>query len=315
MTPLEEYNAEVAQLAGLPASEVIDPHIEEQIARAEANPDADVDPVGPTDEELERGNEVDPVNQDEDPQLAEVEGEPAAAETVTTDPLDTAVAKLREINPSLSLRDALTLAEQALGSNAATNEPQEPETPLPTVQELRQQLRDTQREWRSKIKEYADEAEIAELEKKIDALEDAIPESESYHARKAQEVNTQFARYAEQAVALYPDAEVAGSPLYARMEQIHADLEATGNPLVNAPDKALKIAQMAANELNIAPRSRSAQPTQAKPAARSTAPMTAPLAKPSARTIAPRQPSVITEIESAKTPDQFEALMRKLTRG
>ncbi|RRJ97798.1 hypothetical protein Ga0100231_004895 [Opitutaceae bacterium TAV4] len=60
------------------------------------------------------------------------------------------------------------------------------------------------------------------------------------------------------AVALYPDVALAGSKLVERMEEIDRDLEETGNPLFSDPNKFLRVAQMAANELGIAPRSKKA---------------------------------------------------------
>jgi hypothetical protein len=91
---------------------------------------------------------------------------------------------------------------------------------------------------------------------------------------------------------MYPDAEKEGSPLYKRMAEIHAIMEANGDDTIHHPQKALLIAQMAARELRIAPRAvtaPSSPPAQrtATTRARGVAPMTAPLAPRGARTTAP----------------------------
>jgi hypothetical protein len=56
------------------------------------------------------------------------------------------------------------------------------------------------------------------------------------------------------AVRIYPDSGVNGTPLAKKMIEIADRMEAQKNPLVYSYDAPFKIAQMAANELGIAPK-------------------------------------------------------------
>jgi hypothetical protein len=75
-------------------------------------------------------------------------------------------------------------------------------------------------------------------------------------------IAAEFEEYAQRAVALYPDAGREGTPMFNLMAQIHATMEATGDPVVNHPQKAFMIAERAAAALGISPVS---QPTTAQP--------------------------------------------------
>ena len=118
----------------------------------------------------------------------------------------------------------------------------------------------------------------------------------------------------------YPDAAKEGSPLFNRMAEIHATLEETSDPLLHDPNKALVIAQMAARELQIAPRraaSAPAQRTAAKPNGQRgpATPMTAsmPAAGSQRRTSAPPVPAASKRIESISSPEDYAAYVRSLS--
>jgi hypothetical protein len=112
-------------------------------------------------------------------------------------------------------------------------------------------------------------AEIAEA----DASRRAAQVAEN---AKAQEHIKIYEEGLAKAVSSYPDAAVEGSALWNEMAAIDAALEQQGNPLFSDPNKGFKIAQMAANNLAIAPKlpGRPAQaahapaavPAQVKPA-------------------------------------------------
>jgi hypothetical protein len=313
---MSSYLAEVEAIAqAKPDETVVDPHIEDlieaekrqdQLAEEEGAifpRDPDAVSHGPTDEDIERGMIVDP-EEEGDPNAA-----PEQSQATHQDPLDATVAALRAANPNLSLKAALTLAEQALG----TDEPApkvEDTPPPPAVTDLRTELKALKAQHLKMTREYADDSEFEEVEKRILEIEtDLIPAAQDYEQQKQVHIAQEFEQHAARAVELYPDAAKAGSPLYNRMAEIHDDLEATGNPLVNAPDKALKIAQMAANELQIAPR-RAAAPV--KTGTRSPAPMTRPLADAHSRTSTPRQTRVEQVIDSISSPEDFEKLVRAM---
>jgi hypothetical protein len=311
---MASYLAEVEAVAqAQPDETVVDPHIEDLIESEKRQDqlneeegaifprDPDAVSNGPTDEDIERGMIVDP----------DEEGDPnaqVAPAPVNQDPIDATVAALRTANPNLSLKAALTLAEQALGT--AEPAPKVDDTPPPpAVTDLRTELKELRAKHLKMTREYADDSEFETVEARILEIEnDLIPAAQQFEQQNQVQIAEAFEQHAARAVELYPDAAKEGSPLYNRMAQIHNDLEATGNPLVNAPDKALKIAQMAANELNIAPKTKQAT-APAKTGTRSPAPMTRPLGDANARTSAPRQTRVEQVIDSIDSPEAFEKLV------
>jgi hypothetical protein len=312
---MASYLAEVEAVAqARPDETVVDPHIEDLIESEKRQDqlneeegaifarDPDAVSHGPTDEDIERGMIVDP----------DEEGYPNAQHApapVNQDPIDATVAALRAANPNLSLKAALTLAEQALGTPEQTPNVEEA-TPPPAVTDLRTELKALKAQHLKMTREYADDSEFETLEARILEIEnDLIPAAQQFEQQNQVQIAEAFEQHASRAVELYPDAAKEGSPLYNRMAQIHDDLEATGNPLVNAPDKALRIAQMAANELNIAPKRASAP---VKSGTRSTAPMTRPLADAHSRTSAPRQTRVEQVIDSISSPEDFEKLVKAM---
>ncbi len=83
---------------------------------------------------------------------------------------------------------------------------------------------------------------------------------------KASAYGTAWAAADAKAVTLYPFASDPNSAGAKRMLEIDADLKANGDPLYNSPDKPLKLAQMAAAELNIAPARKGTTPAPKPPA-------------------------------------------------
>lgn len=318
---MADYLREVEAVAqAQPDETVVDPHIEDlieqekrqdQLAEEEGaifRRDPDAVSHGPTDEEIERGMIVDP-DEEADPNAAQSQDQPTPA--TPQDPLDATVAALRAANPNLTLKAALTLAEQALGTTE-TVEKVEEAPPPPAVTDLRAELKALKAQHLKMTREYADDSEFEAVEARILEIEnDLIPAAQDFEQQKQAQVAQAFEEHANRAVELYPDAAKEGSPLYNRMAEIHDALEATGNPLVNAPDKALKIAQMAANELNIAPKLKQA-PAPVKTGTRSPAPMTRPIADAHSRTSAPRQSRVEQVIESIDTPEAWENTIRAM---
>jgi hypothetical protein len=311
-----DYLAEVEQIANTPPEDFVDPQIEAQIERDNREAQLDKEEGGifsrdpdadglPTDEDIERGMQVDEVTEEDEGQQPTTQGvvEP------DQDPLDKAVAALRAVNPKLSLKDAVALAEKVVNPDAPPAAEHEEVTPPPAVTDLKSELKSLKQEHRKLLRTYADDAEIDAIEARMDEIEEnLLPAAEQYQVQQQAQVAQTFEHFAEQAVSLYPEAAQEGSALYTRMEQIHNDLEATGNPLVNAPDKALKIAQMAANELNIAPKRAGAAPakTVTTNGTRSPAPMTRPIAGASQRTTTPTVPRVDQAIDAINSPEAWE---------
>jgi hypothetical protein len=231
-------------------------------------------------------------------------------------------------NPQLTTETALAIAEardkkareaaDVVVNDGNDDTPAAEEIPdIADPAELRQQKKDLEKKWRAAVKDLEDDDAIAAIEKQIEDIDDLIPQAEQAKVKRTEQVVSQFQAAAQKAVAMYPDAEKEGSPLYKRMAEIHAIMEANGDDTIHHPQKALLIAQMAARELRIAPRAvtaPSSPPAQrtATTRARGVAPMTAPLAPRGARTTAPAANPVEKAIASIRSTEDYSKLMRKI---
>lgn len=345
LDPVSSYEQEVKAVLSAPVPEgFVDPHVQELRDREGGDVDPvaldDVDPPtlatsdGPSDAELRMGDTVDtdtPVDDVDGPQALPtdepvIDTDPQPIPQYRTRPVDKIEERafqLRKESPTKPLEQCLAEAKAEL----APPQQAEPEVTLPKPEELRDERTATMTKWMNAVRNLADDAEIDELQAKIVELDKQIPQAEQQHARAAQAEAQRFQESADQAVTLYPDAAVEGSPLYQRMEEIHRTMEETGDTTIHHPRKALIIAQMAARELSIAPRNPGKAGTASKPAAQqpnpaSTAPrsnrghvpMTAPLASSGART-SPGPTPLDKLIDAVSTPDGYETLTRSLLRG
>lgn len=344
LDPISAYNKAVEEAMRAPLEEgYVDPHLAsnppapDYDVTGKTSDDRDVDPerFGPSEAELRAGMEEGggeqglPTEEGGTQGLPTEEGDktqqqPAHDKQPAADAVALAAAALRAANPALSIADALAIAEARAPkaaeqqTTAAQVEAQEITAPdVPTPEELRAKRKELDKEWRNAVKDLADDDAIEAIEKKIEELDDQIPQAEQAHVEYANQVRGQFEQFAAKTVELYPDAAVEGSPLFVRMEEIHRTMEETGDETLNSPRKALLIAQMAARELGTAPRTvKPAATTQpGKPAAprvKGNAPMTAPLASGSARTASPPINVVDKAIAGIRTPEDFANTMRGL---
>lgn len=346
LDPISAYNKAVEEAMKAPlADDYVDPHFGSKPQRApdydvtgKADDNRDVDPerFGPTEAELRAGMEegggsgLPSEEGGQGTQGLPTEEERAASVAAPTqeaqpavDAVALAAAALRSANPNLSVADALAIAE-ARAPKAAEQQQQQVAAPdaqelvapdVPAPDELRAKRKDLDKQWRNAVKDLADDDAIEAIEKEIEALDDQIPQAEQAHAEYANQVRGQFETFANKTVEHYPDAAVEGSPLFVRMEEIHRSMEETKDDTLNSPRKALLIAQMAARELGIAPRTvKAAAPVQkqAAPRVKGNAPMTAPLASGSARTAAPATNVVDRAIAGIRSPEDFANTMRAL---
>jgi hypothetical protein len=115
------------------------------------------------------------------------------------------------------------------------------------------------------------------------------------------------------AIELYPDVTIADSALVKKMIEIDAELKASGNPLFDSADKPLKLTQMAANELGMAPRSKAAAASP-QPVVKPTRPAQPPFAPGSARTTSASVPTGQLEEKLSKisSVEELEAAKREL---
>lgn len=230
-----------------------------------------------------------------------VEGEKPAAETADDDEEDgdkpiknrvritdfDDVAKLaiglkkaaHKRGETITLAEAEKRAAAALGVNqstAANGETAETTASVPTTVEATD----------AKIKElialrtkaFKDDLDFAagdQLTNEIEALREhklTLREKVAVETTKEQAAyHAAFDAAEKKANALYDFVKQPESAAWKRMAEIDAQLETNQDPLFNAPDKALVIAQMVARELQIAPKSPTAKTAAVKPVAKAPA--------------------------------------------
>lgn len=140
-------------------------------------------------------------------------------------------------------------------------------------------------------------------------------EGERKQAEQAAAYDRTFTASEAKAAELYEFASKPDSTGGKRMMEIEAALRETNDPLFFSPDKPLRIAQMVANELSIAPKRKGAPAAVAKPA-------TAPVATAPKKQVIPGGGSRTTptsapngnaaEISSIKSPAELRALQKRL---
>lgn len=240
------------------------------------------------------------------------------------DKLGELTLRLIRRNPDMQMEDAVAQARAELGLSSQDRDPSTPATPVAqtpdnapalNLEQLEAERADLKRQRREAMRALDYDA-MAAAEERIDALEETlIPAAREAQARSVVAENTAFQRSAAQAAELYPDASNPDSELHKRMVEIEQDLMAASDPLVNQTDKPLRIAQMAAKELSIAPKRKGpAQPPAAAPAPAQQQPrpvarvsMTAPLAAPGARTTTPPVPAVEQQIAAVASEEDYFA--------
>ena len=189
-------------------------------------------------------------------------------------------------NPDLTLAECLSrvngspspAAEPSVADVPKTETPaQEEPSVAPAVAEIEAQIEAKKAE-RKKLREEFDLERADEVSDELDALKDRLRDVRAQEKQKEQEqvsskqsaAQQQFAQQVEAAEArtieLYPDAAVEGSDLWNVMIDIQGRLQEAGDTdTLNAPDVALRIARMAARELNVAPAGKNQRPAAQDP--------------------------------------------------
>lgn len=331
LDPVAEYRKELSEALARPADGP-DPHFEdaapgtdEDVNGKVRSDGADIKPVisdGPSDAAIRAGEEdiTEQQQQPNDglpPDEVEIVVEEQPAQPTKPpqfrlrpqDKIEETALHLRKQNPDLSLKEAIAKAEAI--HHVEAKEPAAPEPELPEVTALMQERRDLEREIRRLGREFAPEDEIQEKEKRLDEIADIIPKAEEQAKARALREATAYQQSAERVTQLYPDATNPESPLYKRMEEIHADMERGGDPTIHNVNKPLIIAQMAAAELRIAPKPKAGTtPQVARTGSRGIASMTAPLnASPRSETPPPTA-RILQRLETVSSPEDFDSLIR-----
>lgn len=222
-------------------------------------------------------------------------------------------------NRDMPMEEALGRARNQLGikteKEPVAKEDEAPANPdLPQTVEAVQTAITDLRAQRKKANTELNFELASDLSDKIDDLNNHRFELQRQGEKKqvaaASAYDQQFSASEGRAADLY---EFAGDPKSTggkRMAEIDADLEKNGDPLFNSPDKPLRIAQMVAAELSIAPRRKGAPAAPAKAAA--------PVVPPQKKQVLPggnsrttplpvNQPSAI-DAEIKATPNTVQGL-------
>lgn len=224
-------------------------------------------------------------------------------------------------NKDMPMEEAIDKAKAQLGvaTKAAQAEPEAPSNGLPkSMQETDaaiKQLRVERRKANTELR-FEDATDYSEkLEDLIQHRSSLERQGERQQAEAVQGYERQFTSSTARAEEFYAFAADPASPGGKRMKEIDDAMEEMGDPLFHSADKPLRIAQMVAAEMNIAPRRKGAPPAPVK-----TAVPAAPkqnkqvLPSGSARTTppaAPQQPAIETQARAMKSPHDFRKLMKQ----
>lgn len=247
-----------------------------------------------------------------------------------TDTVGRLAASFMKRNRDLSMEDAVAKAKNQLGVKPDTAKPaaETPEAPpasdLPaTVSAVDEAIKLLRLERRKALSDVRME-DAADASDKIEDLQRRRSElernGEREESRAAQAYNATFAASETKAVDLYPDAAKTDSEFAKRMAEIDREFEELKDPLWRDPEKPLRIAQMVAREMSIAPRRKGTPAAPAKPAA---APAAQPAVRPkvgmvpsgSSRTTAPltnQPPAIDGQIKAATTVGGLKTLYKTL---
>jgi hypothetical protein len=222
---------------------------------------------------------------------------------------------LKKQNPGWSLEECLSKSKTIHDAPEDHTEDATADAESPkTVAEVRSRI-DALRQAKAEAYETLEFAEVARLDLEIDTLRDALDEIKEQEIRKEQLLEMEFNQAVEhsqnKAVSIYPDTTKADSPLVKRMLEIDRQMKDDGNPLYFSPDKPFKLAQMAANDIGIAPRNPKSAATPARPMVKS---RTVQPASGNARTTAPTSPTdkIDQAVDQVSDIASYDALLAKI---
>ena len=265
----------------------------------------------------------------EEPKDEEAKEEPKAEETPAPDPetlperirigswseVERKALQIRARNPDLSLEQAI---EMAKGKEQA-----EQAQEVPDLAKIEGTLDAKAKEKADAIKNLEFD-KAAQLELEIAGLQKEFRKAEriAIQREEAEKVARQetLSSAKQKAVEFYPDTANKDSALTKKMFEIFDVLQDSGNPIISDPNMPFKLAQMAANELGIAPRNPKAPKATPAPKPVATTPpsstarrsQTIQPASGNARTNTPQPINASDVLSKIEDVDQFRELMAKL---
>jgi hypothetical protein len=264
---METAPAKAAEPAVEPAAPAETPVTEPVVETTPAEPEVAAEP------EVELSEDEPVVDQGDGPVTA-VKSRKLRMNLPEGDEVGRLAAAYQHRNRDWPLQQCLEAAQKQLGitpqTATAPAEPDKPKSGLPeTVEAVDTAIESLEAE-RSKalIELRFEDVSAADLSlRRLDRQRMKLEkDGERQQVEQTNAYERGFASSDAKAIELYEFAGNLESPGSKRMLQIDADLKANGDPLYDSPDKPLRIAQMVAAELKIAPR-RKDQPAPAKAAA------------------------------------------------
>jgi len=173
-------------------------------------------------------------------------------------------------NPALTLEECLARVNGKTSPAADPSAPAVPKTETPAPQESSavpavaeiEALIEAKKAERKQLRADFDYEKADEVSDEMEALKDQLRDARAAEKESArssesaakQEFTQQVEAAEARTITLYPDAAVEGSELWNAMIDIQERLHEAGDTdTLNAPDVSLRIARMAARELNVAP--------------------------------------------------------------
>lgn len=233
-------------------------------------------------------------------------------------------AAFQQRNRDMTLEEAFEKARAQLGIKPkdAAPEAQQPKSDLPeTVEAVDTTLQALDAEREKAFTELRFE-DVAKIDRKVRDLDrhrlNLERDGERKQTQAVRNYETTFRQSEVQAADLYPDAAKPDSPFGKRMQEIDASYQETGDAMFHDPEKPLRIAQMVAREMAIAPRRKGTPAAPAKPAAPPAvpAPKKGMVPTGSSRTTPPQenaQPAVNAEVQALKSVHDVRKFLKKVT--
>ncbi len=346
-TPSDEGDAGVQEIRTLSELELANEaafrawDAEDAQGAADENPEqqpasGDAETEETEDQPEEKGEAEEPEEEDpEDKEEDDPEGEPKRRPKFRVTPkseLDTEILAAYRRNQDLTLDEAAAIARKKLGIEEKSPEGEKPEggdsedggeendDGLPKTAAEMEEYADELAQQRTAAAKELDFEKAADLDEQIRQADKATRRLAKAEAEAEKAQQEKFYQEVEsskaEAVALYPDCANAESELSQRMQEINDSFKDTDNPLYYDANKPFKLAQMAANDLGIAPQlggKKKAAPAAEKKSERrpvSKAPGSLP-APGSASTQPPKgdgSDDFLKAIRQVQTTDQLEAL-------
>lgn len=174
---------------------------------------------------------------------------------------DAAVLALMSRNQDMTLEEALARVKGPTTPQEAAAQAEAAPAPAAAAASTLDALTAKQEELKQRLQAAHDDMDFSEAGKIQNEILELIEQKAEAKVAAAQAEAAEIASWNQQvaaaeakALALYPGMEAPNSAHYAKMEAIHAIMERENDPLIHRADYAIKLAQMAAAELGIAPR-------------------------------------------------------------